>query len=239
MYKSPRVVSYFCQIWNGVSPGSLSSQLVIVKLLQPGGGGHWPRKGVWWCAALKTPFSRLSCRSQGSHFIISSKRVSSQDPLLRKFGNFSLNSLNFHPNFSSQAPKFGNFQLTSLQIWKFSAHKPPNLKIFHSQAPKFGNFPPTSPPFQRQISVRKPHTLEIRAAHPYLKKVECTPPVGSTFTTDKLILMYVTNLRIIVRICSSHWILDSGPEKNRVQYQTYAMVDNFHTKAMCNIKPLR
>ena len=31
-------------------------------------GGHWPRKGVWGCAALKTPFSRLSCRSQGSHF---------------------------------------------------------------------------------------------------------------------------------------------------------------------------
>ena len=71
---------------------------------------------------------------------ISSKRVSSQDSLLRKFGNFSLYSLNFHPNFSSQAPKFGNFQLTSPQIWKFSAHKPP---------------------FQRQMSVRKPHTSEI------------------------------------------------------------------------------
>ena len=26
------------------------------------------------------------------------------------------------------------------------------------------------------MSVRKPHTLEIRAAHPYLKKVECPPP---------------------------------------------------------------
>ena len=51
--------------------------------------------------------------------------------------------------FSSPAPKFGNFQLTSPQIWKFSAHKPP---------------------FHRQMSVRKPHTSEIRAAHPYLKK---------------------------------------------------------------------
>ena len=94
------------------------------------------------------------------------QRVSSQDPLLRKFGNFSLNSLNFHPNFSSQAPKFGNFQLTSLQIWKFSAHKPPNL----------GNFPLTSPLFRGKCPFRKPHTLEIRAAHPYLKKVECPPP---------------------------------------------------------------
>ena len=57
--------------------------------------------------------------------------------------------------FSSQAPKFENFQLTSPQIWKFPAHKPP---------------------FQRQMSVRKPHTSEIRAAHPYLKKSWVPPP---------------------------------------------------------------
>ena len=56
------------------------------------------------------------------------------------------------------------------------AHKPPNLEIFSSQAPKFGNFPLTSPPFQRQMSVRKPHTSEIRAAHPYLKKSWVPPP---------------------------------------------------------------
>ena len=59
-------------------------------------------------------------------------------------------------------------------------HKPPNLEIFSSQASKFGNFPLTSPPFQRQMSVRKPHTLEIRAAHPYLKKkVSAPPPPGA------------------------------------------------------------
>ena len=97
---------------------------------------------------------------------ISSKRVSSQDPLLRKFGHFSLNSLNFHPNFSSQAPKFGNFQLTSLQIWKFSAHKPPNLEIFRSQAPLFrGKCPFASPTLWKS----GPHT-------PTWKKVECPPP---------------------------------------------------------------
>ena len=61
-------------------------------------------------------------------------------PLLRKFGNFSLYSLNFHPNYSSQAPKFGNFQLTGPQIWKFSAHKPPFSEAnVSSQAPHFGN----------------------------------------------------------------------------------------------------
>ena len=86
---------------------------------------------------------------------ILSKRVSSQDPLLRKFGNFSLYSLNFHPNFSSQAPKFGNFQLTSPQIWKFSAHN------VSSQAPHFGN------PGRTPLSE---------------KKVECPPPPGEAET---------------------------------------------------------
>ena len=55
------------------------------------------------------------------------------------------------------------------------AHKAPNLEIFSSQALKFGNFWFTSPPFQRQISVRKPHVSEIRAANPYLKKKVSTP----------------------------------------------------------------
>ena len=41
---------------------------VTVFQKHQGPRGHWPRKGVWGCAALKTPFSRLSCRSQGSHF---------------------------------------------------------------------------------------------------------------------------------------------------------------------------
>ena len=99
---------------------------------------------------------------------ISSKRVSSQDPLLRKFGNFSLYSLNFCQNFSSQASKFGNFQLTSFQIWKFSVHKPPNLEIFSSQAPSFrGNYQFASPTLWKS----GPHT-------PTWKKVECPPPPG-------------------------------------------------------------
>ena len=49
---------------------------------------------------------------------ISSKRVSSQDPLSRKFGNF---------------------QLTSPQIWKFSAQPPFSEANVSSQAPHFGN----------------------------------------------------------------------------------------------------
>ena len=83
------------------------------------------------------------------------------------------------------------------------ALKPPNLEIFSSQAlklgnfqftsPKFGNFQLTSPPppFQRQVLVRKPLTSEIRAAHPYLKKVECPRGGGRS---DKVSLWYVALL---------------------------------------------
>ena len=164
-------------------------------------GGHWPRKRVWGCAALKTPFHASPAARKGP---ISSKRVSSQDPLLRKFGNFSLYSLIFHPNFSSQAPNFGNFQLTSPKNWKFSAHKPPNCEIFRSQAPKFWNFPLTSPHFQRQIAVRKPHTSEIRAAHPYLKKSWVPPPGRNTDPETKL-SMFCLCYRKIISTISQKW----------------------------------
>ena len=114
-------------------------------------GGTDLERGYGDVRPWRPPFHASPASRKG---LISSKRVSSQDPLLKKIGNFSLNSLNFHPNFSSKAP---------------------NLEIFSSQAPKFGSFPLTSPPFQRQMSVRKPYSSEIRAAHPYLKKVECPP----------------------------------------------------------------
>ena len=91
----------------------------------------------------------------------------------------SVNKTPFWENWeilASTASIFTQILAHSPQIWKYSAHKPPNLEIFSSQAPKFGNFPLTSPPFQRQISVRKPHTSEIRAAHTYPKKSWVLPP---------------------------------------------------------------
>ena len=56
------------------------------------GGGHWPRKRGWRCAALKTPFSCLPRSSKGTHL---SSPYSSQGshfkiqftcPLVRKTG---------------------------------------------------------------------------------------------------------------------------------------------------------
>ena len=72
-----------------------------------------------------------------------------------------------------------NFEILALtasiftQIW---AHKPPNVEIFSSQACKFGNFPLTSPPFSEANVSSQAHTLEIRAAHPYLEKKLSAPP---------------------------------------------------------------
>ena len=81
------------------------------------------------------PLSRLPCR-------ISSKRVSSQDPLLRKFGNLA-----------STASILPKFQLTSPQIWKFSAHNPGGALNFglramcHQRDPTFSLAFTKIPPF--------------------------------------------------------------------------------------------
>ena len=124
----------------------------------PGGGGTDLEREYGDVRPWRPPFHASPAARKGP---ISSKRVSSQDPLLRKFGNFSLNSLNFHPNFSSQAPKFGNFQLTSPQIWKFSAHKPPFSEAnVISQAPHFGNPGRTHLP-EKKLSATPPGAITI------------------------------------------------------------------------------
>ena len=113
-------------------------------------GRHWPRRSVWGCAARKTPFSRLSCRSQRVPF---QAKESVPRPPFEKIWKFYPMQPQFYPNFSSQAPKFGKFQLTSPQIWKVLAHKPPNLEIFHSQAPLFrGKCQFTSPTLRKSGS---------------------------------------------------------------------------------------
>ena len=135
-------------------------------------GGTDLERGYGDVRPWRSPFHASPAARKGP---ISSKRVSSQDPLFRKFGNFSLNSLNFHPNFSSQAPKFGNFQLTSPQIWKFSAHKPPNLEIFSSQAPDLEIFRSQAPLFRGKCQFASP-TLPNSGRTPLPEKSWVPPP---------------------------------------------------------------
>ena len=105
-------------------------------------------------AGWRPPFHASPVVRKGPN---SSKRVSSQDPLLRKWKILGSTASNFA---------------------QILAHKPPNLEIFSSQAPKFGNFQFTTPLFQRQISVRKSHHFGNPGPTPLpeKKKVECPPP---------------------------------------------------------------
>ena len=131
-------------------------------------GGTDLERGYGDVRSWRPPFHASPLVRKGP---ISSKSISSQDPLLRKFGNFSLYTLNFYLNFSYQASKFGNFQLTSPQIWKLSVHKPPNLEIFSSQAPSFrGKYQLASP------------TLRKSGPHTPTEKSWVAPPSGKNTT---------------------------------------------------------
>ena len=145
-----------------------------LKVYTPGGGGGTDlERGYGDVRPWRPPFHASPAARKGP---ISSKRVSTQDPFLRKFGNFSLISLNFHPNFSSQAPKFGNFQLTSPQIWKFSAHKPPFSEAnVSSQAPHFGN-PGRTPLPEKKLSAPPPPGFTRQSGeNTCVQRADCSP----------------------------------------------------------------
>ena len=155
---------------------SILNWVIVKATLEP--GGHWPRKEVCRCAALKTPgrFTPLLSLEE-SHFKQKS-RVSSQDPFWENLEILPSTAAIFAkilahkpPNleiFSSQAPKFGNFQFTSPLIWKFSVHKPL----------KFGNFQFTSPPsFRGKYQFASP-TLRKSGPHTPTWKKNWVPPPG-------------------------------------------------------------
>ena len=125
-------------------------------------GGTDLKRGYGDVRPWRPPFHASPAARKGP---ISSKRVSSQDPLLRNFGNFSLYSLNFTQILAHEPP--------NLEIFSSQA---PNLEIFSSQAPKFGNFLLTSPPFRDKCQFASP-TLRKSGPHtPTWKKVECPLP---------------------------------------------------------------
>ena len=89
--------------------------------------------------------------------------------------NFLLNQL-MCKHYSAKGTCMCSEFVAPCTLWyQILALKPPNLEIFSSQASKFGNFQFTRSLFQRQVSVCKPHTSEIWATHPYLKKKENAP----------------------------------------------------------------
>ena len=100
-------------------------------------GGHWPRKGVWGCAAVMTPFFQASRRSLAYQFTIIAPLLCPPFSNFRKifhfqpcFGqNFSSQDTNF-PNFCSLDPSF--FKKNPLPrpyFWKPVWHTPTKKKV--------------------------------------------------------------------------------------------------------------
>ena len=109
---------------------------------------------------------------------------------MRKFGNFSLYSLNFRPNYSSQA----------LRIWKFSAHKPPNWEIFRSQALNLEIFSSQVPPlFRGKYQFASP-PLRKSGPHPLPEKVESPPGLYTNFLTNfpPISILFLTEKHLIL-----------------------------------------
>ena len=102
---------------------------------------HWPRKGYGDVRPWRHPFHASPVVCKGP---VSSKRVSLQDPLLRK---------------SAHKP----------QIWKFPVHKPPFSEAnISSQAPHFGN--PSHTPLPEKKKSWVPHG-RIHVKTPNAQKV--------------------------------------------------------------------
>ena len=131
---------YFHFLRNNNISNTSSWSLVRGSLTKKGGMGM--------CGPEDPPFHASPVVRKGP---ISTKSVSSKDPLLRKFRDFSFYSLNFCSTFSFQASKFGNF--------------------FSSQASKFGNFWSTSPQFGNfQFTSPFPVRGKYQFANPTLRK---------------------------------------------------------------------
>ena len=100
-------------------------------------GGHWPRKGVWGCAAVMTPFFQTSRRSLAYQFTIIALLLCPPFSNFRKmfhfqpcFGqNFSSQDANF-PNFRSLDPSFFKENpLPRPYFWKPMWHTPTKKKL--------------------------------------------------------------------------------------------------------------
>ena len=78
-------------------------------------GGHWPRKGVWGCAAVMTPFFQASRRSLAYQFTIIAPLLCPPFSNFRKFFHFQPC---FGQNFSSQDANFPNFRSLDPSFFK-------------------------------------------------------------------------------------------------------------------------
>ena len=80
-------------------------------------GGHWPRNGVWVCAAVTTPFFHTSRRSLAYQFPINAPLMC---PPFSNFGKICIFSLVFWPKFQFLRGTISEFSLPRpvIFLWK-------------------------------------------------------------------------------------------------------------------------
>ena len=108
------------------------------------GGGQWPRKGVWGCAAVMTPFFQASRRSLAYQFTIIVPLLCPPFSNFRKIFNFQPC---FGQNFSSQDANFPNFRSLDPSFFKENPLPRPYFwkPVWHIPTPKKVECPPPPP----------------------------------------------------------------------------------------------
>ena len=105
-------------------------------------GGHWPRKGVWGCAAVMTPFFQATRRSLAYQCTIIAPLLCPPFSNLRKIFHFQPC---FGQNFSSQD---ANFRSPDPSFFKENPLPRPYFwkPVWHTPTKKKVECPPPPPP---------------------------------------------------------------------------------------------
>ena len=100
----------YITLWSRVLPTKFGGHRAF---LSP--GRNWPRKGVWVCAVVMTPFLQASRPSLAYQFPTNAPLMC---PPFSIFIQICIFSLIFGQNFSSQEPKFPNFRSQDPSFFK-------------------------------------------------------------------------------------------------------------------------
>ena len=149
---------------------------LCVEAIKCNGGGHSPEKGVRRCAALKAPFSCLSCHSQDPQL---RHKFTHKTLIWKRNVTFPLKNQTFLENMAIFSSRSSNLAAILQNI---SSTAPVFLRKICSQ----------NPTFQGNVSTHKSPSSEIRTAHTYLNGLgtiliffTMTPDINSLFLSKR------------------------------------------------------
>ena len=151
------VRKWYCALWKDILIHNMSeisfevktfdipvlkcSPIIVLQHLTVFPGGHWPRKGVWGCAAVMTPFFQATWRSLAYQFTIIAPLLCPPFSNFRKISNFQPC---FGQNFSSQDANFPNFRSLDPSFFKENPLPRPYFwkPVWHTPTKKKSWVPP-------------------------------------------------------------------------------------------------